>query len=195
MERTVAISQCPLGSYHIHQDYGIVELEEPGMHLADDSDGDTCIREVVGTSLHNYAMPLIRYRTGDFVTIKKRPEKCLCKRSFPTIVSVIGRDVDLITTRDKKKIAGLYSVFSHAPGIIMGQIIQEAVDRLHVKLVCEGNDAEHTDRILTGHIRQFVGDDMHITIEHTTVDGIRKNSLGKFKLVISNIPPEETFSR
>jgi len=195
MERTVAISQCPLGSYHIHQDYGIVELEEPGMHLADDSDGDTCIREVVGTSLHNYAMPLIRYRTGDFVTIRKRPEKCLCRRSFPTIVSVIGRDVDLITTRDKRKIAGLFSVFSHAPGIIMGQIIQEAIDRLHVKIVCEGNDAEHTDRILAGHIRQFVGDDMHITIEHTTVDGIRKNSFGKFKLVISNIPPEETFSR
>jgi phenylacetate-CoA ligase len=195
MERTMAISQCPLGSYHIHQDYGIVELEEPEMHLVDGSDGDTCIREVVGTSLHNFAMPLIRYRTGDFVTIKKRPEKCLCKRSFPTIVSVIGREVDLITTRDKKKIAGLFSVFSHAPGIIMGQIIQEAIDRLHVKIVCEGKDAEQTDRILTGHIRQFVGDDMHISIEHTTLDGIRKNSFGKFKLVISNIPPEETFSR
>jgi phenylacetate-CoA ligase len=194
MERTAAISQCPFGSYHIHQDYGIVELEEPGMPLADDRAGDTCIREVVGTSLHNYAMPLIRYRTGDFVTIKSTPEQCSCKRSFPTIVSVIGRDVDLITTRDKRKVAGLFSVFSHAPGIIMGQIIQEAIDRIHVKLVCEGNDAEHTDRILAGHIRQFVGDDMHITIEHTTVDGIRKNSFGKFKLVISHIPSEEIFS-
>jgi phenylacetate-CoA ligase len=195
MERTVAITQCPLGSYHIHQDYGIVELEEPGISLSNGKDGDTSIREVVGTSLHNYAMPLIRHRTGDFVKIKRSPEKCSCKRGFPTIVSVIGREMDLITTPDKRKIAGLSSVFSHTPGIIMGQIIQEKINQLLVKIVCEEKDIDHTDRILTGHIRKFVGDDVNIAIEHTTVEGIRKNSFGKFKAVISNIPPEEIFSR
>jgi phenylacetate-CoA ligase len=195
MERTVAISQCPLGSYHIHPDYGVIEFAEPGIPLANGNDGDTCIREVIGTSLYNFSMPLIRYRTGDFVTLKRSPEKCSCKRGFPTIGSVIGRENDMVITPDKRKIAGLFSVFSHTPGIMIGQIIQEKINQLLVKIVCEEKDVDHTDRILTGHIREFVGDDVNVAIEHTTVEGIRKNSFGKFKAVISNIPPEEIFSR
>jgi len=187
----VAISQCPLGTYHIHLDYGIVELEEPRIPLSDECDGDTCIKEIVGTSLYNFSMPLIRYRTGDFVKLKRSQEKCSCKRGFPTIDSVIGRELDLVVTPDRRKIAGVSSAFNHTPGIIMGQVIQEKINQLQVKIVCESEDTGRTDKILLGHMRNFVGDEMDIKIEHTTIDGIRKNSFGKFKTVISKIPPEE----
>ena len=187
MERTVAISQCPSGMYHIHLDYGITELEEPGLPLVNNNDEYTCIREIVGTSLHNFSMPLIRYKTGDFVKLKRSPEKCSCGRSFPTINSVIGREQDLVVTRDGRKIAGIPSAFNHTPGIIMGQIIQEKIDQLLVRIVCVSEDPDNTDRILLGHLKNFFGDDSEIKIEHTTIEGIRKNQYGKFKTVVSNV--------
>jgi len=190
MERTVAISQCHEGTYHIHMDYGIVEFEDPMIPVADELDKDICIKEIVGTSLYNFSMPLIRYRTGDFVKIKRSPERCPCGRGFPSIVSVIGRDVDLVVTPNGRKVAGVSSVFSHTPGIIMGQIIQEKIGQLLVRIVCTSEDTYHTDRVITGYMRGFVGDDMEIKIEHTTIEGIRKDHYGKFKTVISNIPYE-----
>lgn len=194
MERTAAISQCPFGSYHVHMDYGIVEFEEPLIPLADADDGEICIREIVGTSLHNFSMPLIRYRTGDFVRLRRVPEKCPCNRGFPTIVSVIGRQNDLVVTPDGRKFAGLYSVFSNTPGILMGQIIQEKINQLNVRIVLSSGDSGRTHSILIGLIRNFVGDNMEIQIEHTTMDGIKKDRFGKFKCIISNLQTENPLS-
>lgn len=154
-------------------------------------DGDTSIREIIGTSLHNFTMPLIRYRTGDLVEIKRSPEKCSCKRSFPTIVSVIGRETDVIVTPDRRAVTGSSLIFNHTPGIIMGQIIQEDILSLLVKIVPGSEDVHLTDRILMDNIRHFVGDDMNIKIEHTTIEGIRKDDLGKFKVIVSHIPYDE----
>jgi phenylacetate-CoA ligase len=191
MERTAAISQCPSGSYHIHSDYGIAELEEPRITLENANDKETCVREIIGTSLHNFSMPLIRYRTGDFVEVKRCPQKCACKRGFPTIVSVIGRETDVIITPDRRAVTGSSLIFNHTPGIVMGQIIQEDISQLLVKIVPAREDAGLTDKILVDNIRYFVGDDMNIKIEHTTIEGIRKDNLGKFKAIISNIPHDE----
>ncbi len=190
MERTVAISQCPHGTYHVHEDYGIAEFEEPRIALTGEGDGDTVVREIIGTSLHNFSMPLIRYRTGDFARVKYSPEKCSCKRGLPTIVSVIGREMDIVITPDRRTVAGLSSVFSRTPGIIMGQIIQEKINHLLVKIVCVSEDTDDTDRTLTRYMRNFVGDEMKIEIEHTTIEGIKKDNFGKFKPVISNISQE-----
>jgi phenylacetate-coenzyme A ligase PaaK-like adenylate-forming protein len=187
MERTVAIPQCPSGMYHIHLDYGIAELEEPGIPLVNQNDEDTGIKEIVGTSLYNFSMPLIRYRIGDFVKLKRSPEKCSCGRGFPTIDSVIGGEQDLVVAHDGRQIAGISSVFSHTPGIILGQIIQEKINQLLVKIVCATEDTENIDRILLGHMKNFMGDDTDIKIEHTTIEGIRKDKFGKFKTVVSNV--------
>lgn len=190
MERTVAISQCLHGTYHVHADYGIAEFEEPRIAFTSEGDGDTVVREIIGTSLHNFSMPLIRYRTGDFARVKDSPEKCSCKRGFPTVVSIVGREMDIVITPDRRTVAGLSSVFSRTPGIIMGQIIQEKINHLLVKIVCVSEDADDTDRTLTHYVRNFVGDEMKIEIEHTTIEGIKKDNFGKFKPVISNISQE-----
>jgi phenylacetate-CoA ligase len=190
MERTVAISQCPHGTYHVHADYGIAEFEEPRIALAGEREGDTVVREIVGTSLHNFSMPLIRYRTGDFARVRNSPENCACKRGFPTIVSVVGRETDIVITPEGRTIGGLSSVFSRTPGIVMGQIIQEKIDHLLARIVCVSEDPDDTDRTLTSYIRNFAGDKMKIEIEHTTIEGIKKDNFGKFKPVISNISEE-----
>ena len=46
--------------YYFVPQYGYAEFGPPN------ADG---LREVIGTSFHNFAMPLIRYRTGDYVRL------------------------------------------------------------------------------------------------------------------------------
>jgi phenylacetate-CoA ligase len=191
MERTVAVSQCQYGTYHIHLDYGIAELEEPEIPVDNNDNGDACIKEIVGTSLYNRSMPLIRYRTRDLVKVSRSPKECACGRGFPSVISVLGRDTDVVITPDGRAVTALYTVFDRTPGIVMGQIIQEEIDRIVVRIVHAREGSDPTEKILAGNIRDFVGADMKIRIEPTTVEGIRKDRLGKFKVVMSNIPNEK----
>ncbi len=191
MERTVAISQCPSDTYHIHVDYGLLELEDPEIPLVHPDTYEGFVKEIVGTSLYNLSMPLIRYRTGDLVKVGHYQETCVCKRIFPRIVALIGRDTDIIITPDGRAVTAIYTVFDHTPGVVMGQIIQDRIDRLVVKIVSKFNKPYHTDALVKRHIRSFVGKAMDIQIEHTTIDEIKKDAIGKFKVVVSLIPHEK----
>ena len=77
--------QCPVsGDYHSQSEVAVVEVI--------DSNGDTCkpgeIGRVVVTPLHNFAMPLIRYDTGDFAEVGAA---CACARGLPTLKRILGR--------------------------------------------------------------------------------------------------------
>jgi phenylacetate-CoA ligase len=190
MERTVAISQCPFQSYHVHPDYGLVEFVLPEIPVTDSADAGTVTREVVGTSLHNLAMPLIRYRTGDLVKLPTLPRKCRCGRGFPTVSSILGRDTDVVVTADGRAVTALYTVFDRVPGVILGQIVQHQPERLDVRVACAVVDIARVSTRLEQSIRQFVGPSMQVTIQHTKPEDIRLDGLGKFKVVMSAIPPD-----
>ena len=66
--------------YYFWPHYGFVEFGEP------DEDG---LREVIGTTFDNLAMPLVRYRTGDYVRLAK-PD---AEREFawPAVEEIAGR--------------------------------------------------------------------------------------------------------
>lgn len=193
MERTVAISQCQYGTYHLHADYGIAEFADPEFPLADDDSGKTCVKEIVGTSLHNLSMPLIRYRTRDLVKISNGGQKCACNRKFPAVISVLGRDADVIITPDRRAVTALYLVFDHTPGVVMGQIFQEKIDQLLIKIVFASNHTAGTEEILKRNIQNFIGTAMKIRIEQTTIEQIKKENPGKFKVIVSDIKHKEIF--
>jgi len=190
MERTVAISQCPLGTYHIHSDYGIAELVDPEIPLMVSPHTETCIKEVIGTSLYNLGMPLLRYRTDDFVVVARHPQKCPCQRGFPTVISVLGRSTDVVITPDGRAITALYLVFDRTPGVLQGQIIQERTDQILVKVVCHGHENTDVERRLVANLRDFVGTSMDIKVEHTGMDEIQPEKGKKFKVVVSHVAPE-----
>jgi phenylacetate-CoA ligase len=84
-EGGVIAIECPTsGLLHIQSEAVIVEIIK--------DTGEPCkvgeVGELVVTPLYNYATPLIRYRSGDFV--EKGPP-CTCGRSLPTIARVVGR--------------------------------------------------------------------------------------------------------
>ncbi len=88
--------------YHL----GVECKEHDGIHLfnnlrlfelepIDDRGSNT--GEVLITDFHNYAMPFLRYRIGDVLTIDNKP--CRCGRSLPRAI-VEGRTWDMIFLRD-----------------------------------------------------------------------------------------------
>jgi phenylacetate-CoA ligase len=191
MERTVAISQCSHGSYHIHMDYGIAEFEKNDRVQTELEQPDEYVAEVIGTSLHNLCMPLIRYRTGDYVKLKKNPERCPCNRNFPTVVSILGRDCDIVYTPDGRSITALYVVFDRTPGLSFAQIIQEKTDLLLVRAVIQSPDKRRIRELLLNNIRKFTGKSMRIQIEEIDPGEVEKIKQGKVKVVVSKLSSPE----
>jgi len=75
------------GEFHTCDDGVIVEVLKQGRTA---TIGER--REVVGTNLHSFAMPFIRYRLGDIVT--KGSETRRCGLPFSTIRTIQGRMLD-----------------------------------------------------------------------------------------------------
>src|SRR5262245_5167546 len=79
-------SQCELHEgYHISMEQGCFEvLDEDGIPVEPGEIG-----EIVATGLHNFSMPLLRYRTGDLAEATDAP--CGCRRGSRIIKSIRGR--------------------------------------------------------------------------------------------------------
>lgn len=91
-ELTRMAAQCPEARYHLMEDITYLEVLEPesGRPTSD-------IGEIVGTELHNDAMPFIRYRQGDLARISA--ERCPCGRPSRLLVELAGRSNDGFWTR------------------------------------------------------------------------------------------------
>jgi phenylacetate-CoA ligase len=90
-------SQCPRGSYHVHEDVVLTEIvDERGQPTTE-------VGEVVGTELHNHAMPFVRYRQGDLARISD--EACPCGRHTRLLTDLVGRRNDGFVLRDSTRLS------------------------------------------------------------------------------------------
>ncbi|MEM2338356.1 MAG: AMP-binding protein [Candidatus Bathyarchaeia archaeon] len=112
-------------------------LDEEGEPVAPGERG-----EIVVTGLHNYIMPLIRYKIGDLGI--QTDEKCPCGRSWPLLKSIEGRANDLIVLPSGRRISWLYlqryilydPEFQKNPFCISQyQVVQERRDLIVMKVV------------------------------------------------------------
>ncbi|HWQ67141.1 MAG TPA: phenylacetate--CoA ligase [Methanospirillum sp.] len=76
---------------HIAEDHILIEVLDPdtGEPVPDGSRG-----EMVLTTLRKRARPLIRFRTGDIITVTKVP--CACGRTHTRIMGIHGRTDDML---------------------------------------------------------------------------------------------------
>jgi phenylacetate-CoA ligase len=126
-EESVAVAiQCSLGrGYHIQMENSAIEL----VPFQDD------LWEIVGTCLHNFAMPFIRYKTGDLA--KKTEEACPCGRKHPILSEIMGREADFVVTPENNLVSPLILnyIFHDREEIREGQIIQESLSSFRIKVV------------------------------------------------------------
>ena len=132
VEWVSSINECQEGNLHISPELGIIEIV--------DSEGKPLPRgeagEMVCTGLLNYAMPFIRYRTGDIGAFPEHDDGCLCGRTLPIFKSLEGRKMSYLSLPDGRLVgsAALSTAF-HAENILESQIIQESADSVIIKLV------------------------------------------------------------
>jgi phenylacetate-CoA ligase len=79
---------------HVWADMFLIEVLDPetGEPVADGETG-----ELVFTTLHKFALPLIRYRIGDLSIMNSEP--CECGRTHPRIMRILGRTDDMLIIR------------------------------------------------------------------------------------------------
>ncbi|MEZ5616731.1 MAG: phenylacetate--CoA ligase family protein [Rhodocyclaceae bacterium] len=123
--------QCPRHEhYHIQSENLLVEiLDEAGRPCAPGETG-----RVVITTLHNFAMPLIRYELGDYAEVG---EPCECGRGLPVLTRILGRRRNMVVLPDgRRHWPSMPSTMWHAVAPIeQFQVTQTGIGSLEVKYV------------------------------------------------------------
>lgn len=181
-ERVVFAVECDRHEgHHLCDEYGVTEiLDESGRPAPAGQEGD-----MVGTTLHNDGMPLIRYRTSDRTALKA--SGCSCGRPLPLMEDVATKAEDLLRLRDGRLISPsvLTHPFKPLDSIEASQLVQTDLDRLTIRIVPRADYTQaHTD-YLTRELKARLGQDMQVTVEFK--ESLPRTASGKFKWVISQV--------
>ena len=125
--------QCPGHEhYHVQSESVMLEiLDEQGAACAPGETG-----RVVLTTLHNFAMPLIRYEIGDYA---EAGAPCPCGRGLPVITRILGRQRNMLTLPDGRRRWPSFpsEKWSYAAPVRQLQIIQRTRERIEIRVVPE----------------------------------------------------------
>jgi phenylacetate-coenzyme A ligase PaaK-like adenylate-forming protein len=175
-EQSLFASQCEHGSYHIHPEYGIVEILRDGHPAKPGEPG-----EVVCTSFTNDAFPLLRYRVGDVATLGD--DDCPCGRAFPVLERIFGRLDDVLVTPDGRRIGRLDPVFKGRRTIREAQLVQESASGVTVRIVPGPDYTDDDGLAVVKELEARLGPAMRMTVELVT--GIERTAGGKFLAVVN----------
>ena len=167
--------------FHLNMENGITEIVDRGGNQMDSDVG-----RIIGTQLENYAMPLIRYDTGDLGRISS--EKCKCSRSLILLKEFVGRQDDIIKTPEGRRVGcgGMNQPMKYLFNAVKEcQYFQKANDSLIVRVVPTANYTKEDEKIFIESIKKQVGNKMNIQIE--LVEKIPRTVSGKFKFIVSEV--------
>jgi len=168
--------ECSHGSMHIMADNLILE--------SDQND------EIIVTDLHNYAMPLIRYRLNDFGKLSHKSCRCGC--TFPILEKIYGRAYDIITLPNGNKthpeiIMYIFEEFKEKfKGLIQFQFVQHSKRNYSVNLVVDNTyDKDKSEKYLIYRINNVLYENVLINFNY--IDMIQREKSGKIRLIKSEI--------
>lgn len=173
--------QCPEREVlHLQSEVNLVEV-------IDDA-GRPCqpggVGRVVVTSLHNLAMPLIRYQIGDYAEVGA---PCPCGRGLPVLTRVMGRVRNMLIGRAGDRYWPSFgaSRFRNFAPVRQHQFLQAAHGRLTARLVVERPLTAEEEANLSAHIRSRLPEPFEITLAY--VADIPPSEGGKLENFISEI--------
>ena len=182
-ERVVYTAECEQhAGHHLFQEYGICEVV--------DGNGDPVETgrpgRLIGTSLHNVGMPLLRYDVGDVAALSDRT--CACGRSLPMLGLVATRQGDIITTPDGRLLPPLMVLraFKHIEHIHASQLIQHTPTDYTARITTEDPVPTGVAEELIEGLRTRLGGAVNVRVER--VDDIPRSANRKFRRVISEVP-------
>jgi len=159
----------------------IISNENIFIEIVDDNgkplpDGET--GRIIVTSLHNRAMPFIRYEIGDIGSISKRR-----KGRYQILESLQGRTNDVIALRGGKRAPGLTFYYISKKLLEEGGIIKEfiikqkSIDHFHFEYVAASDLSEKT----VDQIKRAMADYLQpgLKVSFSRFDHLERNKAGK----------------
>lgn len=174
--------QCPQVAehYHVQAENLLVEvLDAAGRPCAAGATG-----EVVLTTLHNFAMPLIRYALGDFAQVGP---PCPCGRGLQVLRRIHGRARNLLRLPDGSQHWPSFPAqdwLAVAP-VRQFRLRQTAAERIEVELVTTRPLEAAEESALRQMLQRRLGHPFQIVLQ--TVAGIPRSPGGKFEDFVCEI--------
>ena len=185
-EICVLAGECDVSKdLHVFSEYGYTEIMDPGNNEIIE---ENSVGEIVASGFNNNLMPLIRYRTGDFASIKKNI--CLCGRNYKLLEEVIGRNGDFALDSNKEMIPIAPLVFAihdkYLREVIRFQLVQEKIGEIIILLhVIDSSDKGVINKNLLADLKSRVGDRLKFDIKFTHEIPLTKN--GKYLYFIKKV--------
>lgn len=182
-ECNLAAWSCPeTGLYHVNDDGILLEICRDGVPVAEGETG-----EVVITSLHSRAMPIIRYAMGDLAVAGPTP--CPCGSPFSTIRKLQGRTIDFLQLSNGRELHPFEVLNEIVTGsddwLVEYQFIQEELDSFRLLIVPRRPvSADEEDRFRAA-LLEKLGSEARLHIEWT--ENIERNAGGKLHFCRSSV--------
>jgi len=184
-EKAVLAGACEVNDkYHILPQYGVTEIVDSAGQIVKNG-------EIVGTSFLNYAMPFIRYKTGDMAILKSG--SCPCGRNYELIDQILGRTQEFVVTKNGRLISITGMVFGlhidEYKHIKRFQLFQDKEGEVIVK-IAKGKDfrQEHGEAIIKKYESVAKGG---IKIDLVYVNEDELSIRGKYKYLVQNLDIEK----
>lgn len=110
--------ECPYGNMHCMEDNVYVEVLDDN-NKSIENDNENTEGNIVITTLNNYAMPFVRYKTGDRGIMYKN-HSCKCGNCSPILKLTSGRVTDYALMKDGSKVSSY--VFVRAVDLVNRQM-------------------------------------------------------------------------
>ncbi len=172
--------ECEHETMHCIDEQLILETIDP--HTLEPTDGQG---ELVLTNIMSPAMPIIRYRTGDMVTLSDAP--CPCGRTLSSLEISGGRVADFVVTTDGVWIPGYAFIYicRSVRGIVKFQVHQEPQGQVRVLLATDGNFSPDGLQQVRQAVQARLNSDDEVLVE--VVDDIQPAPSGKYRPVIGKL--------
>ncbi len=183
--REVGVIACQCKSQkgmHTFPWWNKVEILNEQYNAVDDQQGD-----VVVTTLHNYSMPLIRYKIGDVAI--GGGYKCSCGRNTFLLDKVVGRTLGYFKKSDGSLVHSHFIVQAlfFMNWIKMFQIIQDELDHIviNIELYENKKPTEKELKEITSKVKILMGPSCEVDFEF--VDSIKRTASGKYMYTLCKV--------
>jgi len=182
----VSANECPEHTgLHIDTERSVMEgVDQEGYQV------DEGVGQILATSLHNYALPFIRYETGDMGNFLPEDDECACGRGYRLLKGIIGREKEFLITPLGKYVHGaafffdILNEFSHINEISEYQLVQETVNDICLNLVSNAPfDKKELEKVAELVSKRSGGWNMRFNF----VDAIERTGAGKYKFIINKV--------
>jgi len=175
-------AQCAHKTYHVFDDMNYLEI-------LDASDAPTDgLGHVVGTNLHNWAMPLIRYRQADLGALAA--STCPCGWRFRVLEDLQGRQNDTFVLPSGRVLTSGFLLdatyeflLTHRFEIRDFCLLQESPSAIRLELVPGGGYSEEVAKHVSARFREFLEPEVAFRVE--AVQECEKTRTGKRNPIIS----------